>query len=254
MAVAQPGVGLVARVRRTPHQEDRDAGQHDHETRSDAGDRGRQRLAAIGIGRALGKQTVFLGPHPHREIFDMFHGVAPDALADDLGGVVHALRPRQLDGGAEFVDPLVIQRHDLADEPPLNRIVADELAQPRQRRRQFGEGLLKIGSKVRPQCREVAALCAFGAPQLQLDERYLVFDLKGAQNPARVLARQVHQMDRTGADGGQYQESRRKQQDVAHGALAPGISGHGDLVSWTNRTSALATPLHPNVRWNPSVP
>ena len=231
MTVAQPGVGLVACVRRTPDQEDRDAGQHDHETRADAGDRGRQRLAAIGVGRALDKQTVFLGPHPHREILDMFHGVAPDALANDLGGVAHALRPGQFDRRAEFLDPLVVERHDLVDELPLNRIVADELAQPRQRRRQFGEGLLKIGLKIRPQCREVAALRAFGAPQLQLDERYLVFNLNGVHNPARVLARLVHQMDRTGADGGQHQEPRRKQQDVPHGALALGISGHGDLAS-----------------------
>ena len=91
--------------------------------------------------------------------------------------------------------------------------------------------MLKIGQKIRPQCREVAALRAFGTPQLQLDERYLVFNLNGVHNPARVLARLVHQMDRTGADGGQHQESRRKQQDVPHRALALGISGHGDLVS-----------------------
>ena len=68
----------------------------------------------------------------------MFHGVAPDALANDLGGVVHALRAGQFDGGAEFLDPLVVERHYLVDEPPLNRIVADELVQSRQRRRQFG--------------------------------------------------------------------------------------------------------------------
>ena len=37
MTVAQPGVGLVARARRTPDQEDRDAGQRDDEAR--AGDR-----------------------------------------------------------------------------------------------------------------------------------------------------------------------------------------------------------------------
>ena len=63
----------------------------------------------------------------------------------------------------------------------MNRIVADELAQLRQRRRQFGSGLLKIGLEIRPQCREVAALGAFGTPQLQLDERYLVFNLQGVQ-------------------------------------------------------------------------
>ena len=91
--------------------------------------------------------------------------------------------------------------------------------------------MLKIGPKIRPQGREVATLRAFGPPQLQLDERYLVFNLKGVQNRARVLSRLVYQMDRSGADDGQHQEPRRKQQDVPDGALALGVSGHGDLAS-----------------------
>ena len=49
------------------------------------------------------------------EIVDMFHGVAPDALANDLGGVVHALRPGQFVRRAEFLDPLVVERHDLVE-------------------------------------------------------------------------------------------------------------------------------------------
>ena len=39
VVVAQPRFGVVARARRAPHQEDRDAGQHDHE--AGAGDRSR---------------------------------------------------------------------------------------------------------------------------------------------------------------------------------------------------------------------
>ncbi len=92
----------------------------------------------------------------------MNHGVAADVLTQDLGGVIDALRPRKFDGLAEFLDPLVAKRKHLVEEALLNRAVGDELVEPHLRRCELGRGFLKIGLKFRPQCRKIAALCAFG--------------------------------------------------------------------------------------------
>ena len=67
--------------------------------------------------------------------------------------------------------------------------------------------------------------------QLQLRERQLVFHFNGVENPARILPRPVHQMDRTGADEGQHDEARREQQDLSNRALALGVRRHNNLAS-----------------------
>ena len=193
--VAQPGFGLVARARRAPHQEDRDAGQRDHEARADAGDRGRQRLAAIGVGRALDKQPVFLGPHPHREIVDMFHGVAPDALAHDLGGVVHALLDRAVRCRARIPRSAVVERHAVSLMMlDLNRIVADRAAPASSAPgMMFGDGFSKSVRNSGRNVSEIAALRAFGAAHLQ-QESDIWFSTSTVCTTARaVLARLVDQ-------------------------------------------------------------
>ena len=231
IVVAQQRFGVVAGARRAPHQEDRDAGQHDDEARTNAGHRCRQGLTAVGIGRAQDEQPIFFRAHLAGEFVDVLHGVAADALADDPGGVVHALSPRQFDRAAEFLNSQIDKRKHLASETPLNRVVADQLAQSRQCRRELGSGFLEIGLKIRQQCREKTALRAFGAAQLQLGERYLVFDFNGVNDPARVLPRLVHQIDRAGADNRQHHEARRKQQDLADRAAARGVRPHSSLAS-----------------------
>ena len=88
----------------------------------------RQRLAAVGAGGALGKQAIFFGAHLASQIVDVFHGVAADALAYHLGGIVDVLRPRQIDGLAEFLDPLFGERKHLIKHALLRRIVAGQSA------------------------------------------------------------------------------------------------------------------------------
>jgi len=58
----------------------------------------------VGIRGAQDEQPVFSACIPTGEIVDVLHGVATDALAHDLGGVVQMLGPRQFDGLAEFLD------------------------------------------------------------------------------------------------------------------------------------------------------
>ncbi len=229
--VAQHGFGVVPRARRTPHQKDRDAGQHDNKARADAGHRCRQALTAVGARGALGKQTIFFRAHLAGQIVDVLHGVVADILPHDPGGVVDVLRPRKFDGVAEFLDSLIDQRKHLVSEALLNGIVADKLAQPCLGWRELGRGLLKIGLKIRQQRRKIAALRAFGATQLQLNQRQLVFHFNGADNPARVLARPVHQMDRTGADDRQHHEARRKQDDLPNRAPTRCLRRHNNLAS-----------------------
>ena len=57
IVVAQPGFGLVARARRAPHQQDRNAGKRDHEAGAGDGDAGGQQLAAIGVRRCAASSS-----------------------------------------------------------------------------------------------------------------------------------------------------------------------------------------------------
>ena len=59
IVVAQPRLGLVARARRAPHQEDRDAGQRDHQRRSRRSSRAR-RAAGCGRRRRCAPRTAAL--------------------------------------------------------------------------------------------------------------------------------------------------------------------------------------------------
>ncbi len=127
-------------------------------------------MTAVGVGGALDEEPIFFRAHLAGEIVDVLHGVAPDAFAQHPGGVVDALRPRKLDGVAELLNLLIVERKHLLNEALLNGVVADKLAQPLQGRRQLGGGVFKIGLKIRQQSREIAALRAFGATQLQLRE------------------------------------------------------------------------------------
>ena len=108
----------------------------------------------------------------------------------------------------------------------MDGIVGDELGQPHPYGRQFGRSVLKLGLKIGPQRREIAALRALGAAQLQLCQRQLVFDFDAVEDPSRVLPRLVHQMDRAGADHGQHKKARRQQQDLADHASARGVRPH----------------------------
>jgi hypothetical protein len=188
-------------------------------------------LTAVGVGGALDEEPIFFRAHPAGEIVDVFHGIAPDAFAQHPCGVVDALRPRKLDDVAELLDLLIVERNHLANQTILNGVVADELAQPLQRRRQLGGGGFKVGLKIGQQSREIAALRAFRTAQLQLRERQLVFDFDGVKNPARVLTRPVYQIDRTGADDGQHHEPRREQQDLPDRAPALAVRRHNNLAS-----------------------
>ena len=70
----------------------------------------------------------------------------------------------------KLLNLLIVSGKHLLNERFLNGVVADKLAQPLQGRRQQGGGVFKIGLKIRQQSREIAALRAFGATQLQLRE------------------------------------------------------------------------------------
>ena len=105
------------------------------------------------------------------------------------------------------------ERHYFLEKAPLERIVACKLAQPRQCRCKSRGSFLEIGLEIRQRRRKIATLRAFGAAQLQLNERYLVFDFNGVDDPARILPCLVDQIDRTGADNSQHNDARRKQQD-----------------------------------------
>jgi hypothetical protein len=94
-----------------------------------------------------------------------------------------------------------------------------------------GCSFLEIGLKIGLQCQKETALRAFGPAQLQLREGYLIFGFNGVHNPARVIPRLVHQIDRTGADNSQHHEARRKQQDLAGRTPARGITRHDRLAS-----------------------
>ena len=85
--------------------------------------------------------------------------------------------------------------------------------------------------EIRQRRRKITTLRAFGAAQLQLNERYLVFDFNGVDDPARILPRLVDQIDRTGADYSQHNDARRKQQDLSHRAPALDVRRHNDLAS-----------------------
>ena len=58
IVVAQLRFGVVARARGAAHQEDRDAGQRDHQARPGDGHAGGQHLAAVGIGGAQREQPL----------------------------------------------------------------------------------------------------------------------------------------------------------------------------------------------------
>jgi hypothetical protein len=145
--------------------------------------------------------------------------------------VVHARRWRESDRVAEFLDLLSDARNQCVEGAVWNGVVACECAEPCQCRCELGCGFFKIGLKIRQQGRKIAALHAFGAPQLQLAERYLVFDFHGVQHPACVVARLVDQVNRAGADHRQHHEARRKQQDLPNRAPARGIRRHNSLAS-----------------------
>ena len=70
IVVAQLRFGLVARARRAPHQEDRNAGQRDDEAGAgDGHDRG-EPLAAIRSRGAQREQPIFLGAHRVGDVAD----------------------------------------------------------------------------------------------------------------------------------------------------------------------------------------
>ena len=145
--------------------------------------------------------------------------------------LIYSLRAREFDRLAEFLDLLIDERKHFVEEPLLNGVVACECAEPLQCRCQQGRGFFKIDLKIRQQGRKIAALGAFGALQLQLAERYLVFDFHGVQHPAGVVARLVDQVNRAGADYRQHHEARRKQQDLPNRAPARDIRRHNSLAS-----------------------
>ena len=91
-------------------------GQHHDEARTDAGHRCGQGLAAVGVGGTQDKQTILFGAHRPCQSVNAVHGVAADALAHDPGGVIDALAPRQFDGVAEFLDPLIDERKHLVQQ------------------------------------------------------------------------------------------------------------------------------------------
>jgi hypothetical protein len=130
VVVAQQGFGVVAGARGAPYQKDRDASQHDNETRTDAGHRRGQGLTAVCTRRAQHEQTIFFRAHPTGQIVDVVHRLAADVLAHDLGGVIQALGPGKFDGLTEFLDPLIAECNHLVQQLPFNGIVAYELAQP----------------------------------------------------------------------------------------------------------------------------
>ena len=106
VVVAQVCFGLVARARRAPHQEDRKAGERDHEAGAGDGHGGGEHLRAIRASWSAGEQPIFLGAHGARGLSD---GAARRrsrcrfAQQRDAGGDVLVLDA--IDAAREFGQP-----------------------------------------------------------------------------------------------------------------------------------------------------
>ena len=89
VVVAQLRFGVVARARRAPHQEDRDAGERDHQARAGDGHERGQIWVRSAFAGAHREQPVFLGAHRRRRHRgSCCADVAGGGLAHQRGGVV----------------------------------------------------------------------------------------------------------------------------------------------------------------------
>ena len=149
IVVAQLRFGVVAGARGAPHQEDRDAGERDHQ--AGAGDRSRrgQRLAAVGGGGALREQPVLLGAHRARETRRSSHWhrwrrprariATPPAIS---------LRLTKFDRRcANSSSRVSTAARSFLDIVGLDRIVAGQLARACRCREDARDGGLVIGQK-----------------------------------------------------------------------------------------------------------
>ena len=150
IGVAQFHFGLVASARRTPHQEDREAGERDDEAGAGQRDDRGELLAAIGVCRPQRELPVFLHAHRVRDIADRGRHVASRDFADQ-GGRARAVVP--LDEAyflCELGEPRFDGRAQLRDVLALNRIIADQMGKLVELRDNGGDGLLMVGQKFWP--------------------------------------------------------------------------------------------------------
>jgi hypothetical protein len=129
MTVAQPGVGLVARARRTLDQEDRDARQRDHEARARYRHERGQLLGAISGCSTHYEQPIFLGSHRLRHVADRGVEIACSGFTDQRGGLGGLALFDEVHFLLKLLQPNFDCRAQFLRMLDLNGIVADRLRQ-----------------------------------------------------------------------------------------------------------------------------
>ena len=226
VGIAQPRLGVIARLRRAPHQPDRDHGKQHDQAGADARHGCGEGLALVRARRAEPEQPFLLADHCAGDAADGGAGVAGGGLAGQRRGLVRLALFDEVDLALELVEADIDRRAELLDAVALCGIVADQPRQLVERRNDRRDGLVMIGLEFGALRQQVAAQGALGAPDFEQHGVDLVLHLDGVNHPFVVVARLVDEIDRAGADHGQHQKPRREQQDLPERAPPPRLGRH----------------------------
>ena len=227
IVVAQSCFGLVPSARRAPYQEDREAGQRNHEAGACDGDAGGEDLAAIGIFRADREQPRLFRVHGVCDLADGGAGIPGSGLPNQRGGVGRLVRIDEVHLPAELVQPRFDRQSQLFDVLDLHGIVAGQLSELVGVGNDVRQGALVIPAEVRAQSQKIPTGCAFGAADLEQQGVDLVLHLDGVNHHRIVFPRLVDEQHGCDADRHQHQESCRQQQDLKGGTPARGVRRYG---------------------------
>ena len=134
VVVAQQRFGLVARPRRAPHQEDRDAGQQRSRARSQRPSPSRRAAAvrsAVVVRSANSRSSSVRMAAD--DIIDALHRIGGPGLAQHRDAAGHVVALDEIDGLGKFLEPRLDRRAQLPAVLDLNRIVAGQFASASRR-------------------------------------------------------------------------------------------------------------------------
>ena len=106
-------------------------------------------------------------------------------------------------------------RDDLLEPLLLIGVVDGQRPKPLETRSNLAGCLLERVAEFRPLRQQEATLRALRAPHLQLGERDFVLDLHAVQDPTRILARLVDEIDGGRADQGQNHQTCDQEHELA---------------------------------------
>ena len=258
IVVAQLGLGFVARVGRAPHQDDRNAGQHQHQPRAGRGDRS---PPATGCGRrpcVRSRNSRCSSARISWASSRIRSMVAVPALMRMISVAASSFLSRLSSSTRRnWASRASLSAMISISALLLRGIVAGLLLQLPQQRQHALRGLLELLLEFRLFGQQIAALGAFGAADLQQRQRDLVLDFQGVRHPAGVLAGALQPVQRGDADRHQHQEGHRQQHDLQPlngGGVRAGLIAHArnnqtcrSINSPAARTSRPATTREPGV-------